>query len=267
MRTLIAMSLLIALGACGNTVTTLTPTPARFTTFDLRGGTIDPSHPCTPATPPSPSDPAAPTSAEVLVGFQDWRNTIADAGGSQCQTSNAKRWLGVVTFDMTPVVTDIAASPFKTLTGTMSFDPVTQPQVGNQLQICALRLEMMTPAPTASGVVSLNFLTGQNFPGSAQPSLGTLPLPATAPFSAITHHGSVTVDGNPPFPTVTADVSLILSDWASPRPPSLAIVFVPRGPTLAALGIATGTPVPVNRSNEQCVTSIRRVSMTVNVGR
>lgn len=266
MRTLLAMCLVIALSACGNTITTLNPTPVRFTTFDLRGGTIDPNHSCTPATPPAPTDPAAPTSGEVLVGFQDWRNTVTEANGSQCQTSNAKRWLGVVTFDMTPVVTNLSGSAFKTLTGTMSFDPVTLPQMGNQLALCALRLEMMTPPPTANGVVALNFLTGGTFPASAQPSLGTLPLPASAPFGQVTHHGSVTVDGNPPFPTVTADVSLILSDWAASRPTSLAVVFVPRGPTLAALGIASGTPVPPNR-NVQCVTSIRRVSMTVNVGR
>jgi hypothetical protein len=265
MRAFLTLTLAALLSACGNRITTLNPTPVRFTTFNVRGGTIDPSHSCTPPTPPAPADPTAPGSADVLVGYQDWRNTVADASG-QCQTSNAKRWLGVVTFDMSPVVNDIAAAPFKTLTGTLSFDPVTQPQVGNQLQICALRLDMMTPVPTSGGVVPLNFLTGQNFPATAAPSLGMLPLPASAPFNQITHHGSVTVDGNPPFPTITADVSLMLSDWAGSRPPSLAVAFIPRGPTLAALGIASGTPVPVNR-NVQCVTSVRRVSLTVNVGR
>jgi hypothetical protein len=267
MRVLLALAVIAPLSACGNKITTINPTPVAFTTFKLSGGTIDPNHPCTPPTPPAPSDPSPPAATEVLVGYQDWRNTVADASG-QCQSSNAKRWEGVVTFDMTPVVSNITATPFKTLTGTIDHDPtsVKVPQGFNVIEMCTARLELTTTPPASTGLVTLNFLGGQNFPGSTNPTLGVLNQPPSAPAGQVSHHGSVTVDAAPPFPTVTSDISLILSDWASTRPPSLAIVFVPQGPTLATMGIANGTPVPVNR-NVQCVSVLRRFAMTVHVGR
>ncbi|HET7542042.1 MAG TPA: hypothetical protein VFK05_19380, partial [Polyangiaceae bacterium] len=100
----------------------LSPVTARATTFALSGGTIDNVNSCVTATPPAPASPPSPAvGSEVLVGYQDWRNTATDSAGHQCQTSMAKRFEGVLSFGMSDVIADFNSRPFQSVTATLTF--------------------------------------------------------------------------------------------------------------------------------------------------
>jgi hypothetical protein len=266
MRLLAVVTMMAVVSACNKKVTTVNPAATMHTTFVQKGGTIDPNGPCTPATPPATPDPAPPAAQRILVGYQDWRNTLTDAGGTQCQTSNAKRWEGIVTFDMSGVVTAIAA-PHSTLSGTLTYHINSNkvPQSSTGIDLCVKALEIAASVPTANGLVPLNFLTGGNLPTSSPPSLGAINLPALAPVGQITSAGPATVDPAPPDPTVNVDVTMLLSDWANTHPAQLAIAFVPMGPTLTQLGIPN-TPVPPNRSTAACISNVKDIALVVHVG-
>lgn len=255
-----------AVSSCSKNVTTFNPTPTMHTTFFLKGGTIDVNHPCTPATPPASVDPTPPAAQRILVGYQDWRNTVTDAGGSQCQSSMARRLEGIVTFDMSGVAADINATPFKSLTGTLTYhiNSSKVPQ-SNGIDMCVASLQIAVSAP-ASGFVPLNFLIGENFPPSSPPSLTAINLPGFAPVGQVTSSGPATVNPAGPDPTVTVEATWILSDWANTKPAELAIAFVPQGPTLAQMGIPNN-PVPPSRSTAQCISNVKDIALRVNVGR
>lgn len=265
-RVLAVLTMVAVVSGCNKKVTTLNPAATMHTTFFQKGGTIDVNGPCTPPIPPASADPAPPAAQRVLVGYQDWRNTYTDAGGTQCQSSNAKRWKGIVTFDMSGVVSALAA-PHNTLSGTLTYHINSNkvPQSFTAIDLCVRSLEMAASAPTANGLVPLNFLTGGNFPASSAPSLGALNLPGLAPLHQITNSGPATVDPAGPDPTVNVDVSLLLSDWANTKPAQLAIAFVPMGPTLAQLGIPN-TPVPITRANAACISNVKDIALVVHIG-
>jgi hypothetical protein len=263
------VALVLGCGPGGNKVTTFNPPPTMHTTFFLTSATIDPDgDPCTPPTPPAPTTPAAPAASRILVGYQDWRNTTS-SGGDQCTSSIAKRWEGVVTFDMSSVVSDLNATPFKTLTGTLTYhiNSTKVPQAPQGIDLCVARLERVMTIPTATGLVAMNTLSGGNFPVSITPNLGPLNLPGFAPAGSVTGSGPASVNPAGPSPTVTVEATLLLSDWGGTKEPSLAIAFVPQGPTVFQLGVPTGTPVPPNRSTAACVSNIKDVALAVHVGR
>jgi hypothetical protein len=263
------VAVVVGCGGGGNKVTTLKPPATMHTTFFLTSATIDPDgNPCTPPTPPAPTIPAAPAASTLLVGYQDWRNTTS-SGGDQCTSSIAKRWEGVATFDMSSVVTDINASPFKTLTGTLTYHINSNkvPQSPTGIDLCVAKLERVMTIPTANGLVPLNTLSGGSLPVSITPNLGPLDLPGFAPTGTVTSAGPASVNPAAPEPTVTVEATLMLSDWDGTKEPSLAIAFVPQGPTLAQMGVPSGTPVPANRSTAACVSNIKDIALTVNVGR
>jgi hypothetical protein len=269
-----AAAAMLLLTACPKTVHTFNPTATSFTSYKLHAGVIDVTGAsCTPATPPAPSDPAPPGAAQVLVGYQDWRNTVTDSGGQQCQTSNAKRWEGAVAFDMSGVIADLDAAPYNLLTGKLVYrvaDTFQNPQPANAIPMCAARLELAAAAPAATGLVDLNGAAGQDFPASNNPSLAPLSLPHTVPLSG-GQAGAWSVDphGFSGFPRVTVDVTWALSDWAASKAPTLTLVLPPTGPTIAQLGVtnAPPTPIPVSRSTAECRTFIDSLTLTVNVGR
>jgi hypothetical protein len=267
-----------------NTITTFTPSATAHTSFVLKGGTIDGNGPCNPPTPPSRPDPPQPALGRVEVGYSDWRNTLSDASGNQCKTSNAKRFEGMVNFDMTGVASDLNASPFKTVTGTLTYhsNSAKIPQSPSAIDLCVANLRLAAaPWAAGSGLVALNFIIGQNFPASSAPSLGPINIPGTAPIGQITNTGGVTVDPAGPEPTVSVDVTTMLSDWVATKPSSLSIVFVPQGPTLASMGlnlgtpdpqlasfgVGAGTPVPASRSTAECISVLKDFGLTVHVGR
>jgi len=274
MRRWIASLTLVAVvlgcGGGGNKVTTLNPPATMHTTFFLTSATIDPDgNPCTPPTPPAPTIPASPAASRLLVGYQDWRNTTSSPGGDQCTSSIAKRWEGVATFDMSSVVTNINATPFKTLTGTLTYHINSNkvPQSPNGIDLCVAKLERVMTIPTVNGLVPLNTLSGGNLPVSITPNLGPLDLPGFAPAGSVTSAGPASVNPAGPDPTVTVEATLMLSDWDGTKEPSLAIAFVPQGPTVVQMGVPSGTPVPPNRSTAACVSNIKDIALTVNVGR
>jgi hypothetical protein len=266
---LTVVAVVLGCGGGGNKVTKLNPPAAMFTTFFLTSATIDPDgDPCTPPTPPAPTIPAAPAAARLLVGYQDWRNTTS-SGGDQCTSSIAKRWEGVATFDMSSVVNDINATPFKTLTGTLTYHINSNkvPQSPNGIDLCVASLQRVMTIPTVNGLVALNTLSGGNLPVSIAPNLGPLNLPGFAPAGSVTGAGPASVNPAGPDPTVTVEATLLLSDWDGTKEPLLAIAFVPQGPTVFQLGVPTGTPVPPNRSTAACVSNIKDIALSVNVGR
>jgi hypothetical protein len=271
-----ALALAILGTACPKNIHTFTPAPSTFTTFKLQAGTIDTSGAsCTPATPPALADPATPGTTEVLVGYQDWRNTVTDSNGQQCGTSNAKRWQGAVSFDMSAVIADLSsAGAFSTAGATLVYrikESFENPAPANATPMCAARVEVASATPVAGGLVVINGATGANFPASSTPSLGALALPDTAPLSGSATQGPATVvaQGFGQFPSVTVDVSLALNDWLATKPPMMTLVLPPIGPTIAQLGITSNppTPIPVSRSTAECHTFIDTVTLTVNIGR
>lgn len=269
MRPAALLALVSLTTGCPKNVTTFTPTPTTFTTFDLRAGTIDPDgSPCQPETPPPPSLPTMPSGSQVMSGYQDWRNGYTDAGGDQCTTSQAKRWEGIVTFDMSAVASNLA-TPFTTLTGTLDYTMagMKNPQSYQDWDMCVASLQLASAAPTAGGIVMLPS-TG-SFPASAPPSLGALTLPAKAPYHTVTTSGPATIDPSPPAPKASVDVSLLLSDWAKTKGSTMSVVFVPMGPTIASMGLLANPalPVPTSRSTAECTTRVMSPTLTVHVGR
>lgn len=258
--------------SCTNNVTTFNPTPTMHTTFFLTGNTIDPDgDPCTPPTPPAPTPPAAPAAARILVGYQDWRNTTSNTSGDVCTTSSGKRFEGVVSFDMTAVAANLNSAPFKTLSGTITYHINSNkvPQSFQGIDLCVASLQTATAVPTTNGLVTMNLTTGGSLPASPPPSLGPINLPGFAA-SGTSSSGPATVNTSPPDPTVTVEVTTLLSDWGATKPGTLAIAFVPQGPTLAQMGLTKQPfpdPVPVNRSTAACISNIKDIAMTVHVGR
>jgi hypothetical protein len=255
--------------ACPKKVTTFTPTPTTFTTFDIRAGTIDPDDfPCVPPTPPRTSDPTMPGASQVMSGYQDWRNTTSSTSGDVCTNSFAKRWEGVVTFDMSGVAADLA-TPSNTLTGTLTYSMAGMkvPQSSQDWDMCVASLQLASTAPTGNGLVTLTFPV--DFPPSVPSSLGATTLPLKAPFHTVTTSGPATIDPSPPAPKASVDVSMLLSEWAKTKGGTMSIVFVPTGPTLAQMGFNNNPrdPVPVNRSTAECTTRIMSPALTVHVGR
>jgi hypothetical protein len=269
-----ALAAALFLTACPKTVHTFNPAVTTFTTYKLQAGTIDVSGAsCTPATPPAPAEPGPPGAGQVLIGYQDWRNTVTDSSGAQCTTSNAKRWEGSLAFDMSAVIADVS-TPFNIAGASLVYrvqNTFQNPAPANASPMCAARVELASAPPATGGIVNINGANGGNFPASANPSLSALPLPATAALQGTTTQGPATVDaqGFAGFPKVTVDVSLALSDWLKTKPPTMTLMLPPIGPTIADLGITNSppNPVPVSRSTAQCNTTFDTVSLTVNIGR
>lgn len=277
MRIIAALAASVVMTGCAKNVTRFTPAPTTFATYKLEAGTIDVSgSSCTPATPPAPADFAAPGPTQVLVGYQDWRNTATDVGGPMCTSSKAKRWEGLVAFDMTPVVSDLTTNgPHSTFSGTLRYrvqNTFKSPATPNRMDLCVARIEVAAAPPASGGMFSLNGFT-QAFPASSNPTLGALPIPTDVAISGQTHKAPATVTVQDPtaanFTTVSVDVSLALDDWLPARPPTLTLAFMPTGPTLAALGITNNPPTPVSetRRTAACRTYIDTMVLTVNVAR
>jgi hypothetical protein len=270
-RNRLSVLLVLAATGCTPTLTQYKPPATQFATFMEAAGTVDVNGPCTPPTPPAPAAPAGPASAQVLVGDQLWRNTHRDSSGTECQESRAGRWEGILAFDMTQVLADINAKPFSTLTGTLTYQIGAYLQVpsSNDLPMCVASIEKAAAAPIASGVFTLNFAAGATFPPSSPPTLGPRVLPASVPFGQVYNTGVVVIDPSPPFPTVTLDLSLLLSDWAAARSAALGVALVPLRPSLEELGIGNDppTPIPDSLSTFQCTSIVKNVTLTVNVGR
>lgn len=272
-RIFAVLMIVAVVSGCSNNVTTLTPTPTMQTTFFVTLGTIDPDgYPCTPETPPPPAIPAPPAAKRLLVGYQDWRNTNSDTSGDVCTASIAKRWKGVATFDMSQVVSNINATPYKTLSGTLTYHINSNkvPQSFNGFDMCVASLEMPATVPTVDAFVTIPAGNGQSIPPSSPPTLGALILPPFAKTGQVTNSGPATVNTAPPEPAVSVDVTLLLSDWGSTRAPEFAIAFVPLGPTIAQLGLLTqpdALPVPTNRRTAACVSDVKDIALVVNVGR
>ncbi len=280
----------MALNACGSsglTRTALSPGLTGVGTYRWTRGTVNdgaggPIAACTPATPPAPALPAPPNSGEVLVGYQDWRNTVVGPPGVTCPSSRAIRSHGLIVFDMTAVAANLQASPHKLFTGSLtyrigSFSKI--PQSAQELDLCVRTLELArgyeTPRPFA--VVELDPRFG-DFPQSAPSRLGAINLPTRVPFGQITASGPATIDPAGPAPTVTVDVSLLLSDWAerlaqepanSAERTRFGIAFLPFGPTIQQLGLTNTppSPVPVNRSTARCTSILKDPSLSVTIGR
>ena len=287
-----AAACVVGLGGCittgtNTTLTTFTPTPKGVGTYQWMRGTINdgsggPIASCNPATPPAPAYPAAPNLGQMLVGYQDWRNTVTDANGAVCPSSRAKRWHGLAVFDMAAVASDLSAAPHKTLTATLTYQInswLKVPQSAQDLDLCVRTLELArgyeTPAPFA--IVELDPRFG-DFPQSAPSRLGPINLPSQVPFGQTTTSGPVTVNPAGPAPTVTVDVTMLISDWAealAQEPANSAergrfgIAFLPFGPTIQQLGLTNTppTPVPTNRSTARCTSILSGTVLTVNIGR
>jgi hypothetical protein len=266
------------------TITTHTPTRLGVATHQWMRGTIDVGPPasCDPPTPPAPAFPAAPGAGEALVGYQDWRNTVTPPQGAMCTTSRAKRWHGLMVFDMAAVRADLAARPHKTLSGTLtyrigSFLKVPPSTQGIDLCVRTVQLASGYETPSPFAIVELDPLSN-GFPSSAPSRLGALLLPDHVPLGQITYAGATTVDPAGPNPTVTVDVSVLLSDWAETfalEPPSSAernrfgVAFLPFGPTIPQLGLTASppTPVPPARSAARCTSILREAELRVRIGR
>lgn len=277
MRIIAALAATLVFTGCAKNVTRFTPAPITFATYKLEAGTIDVSgSSCTPATPPAPADFSPPGPTQVLVGYQDWRNTATDVGGPMCTSSKAKRWEGFVAFDMTPVVTDLATKgAHSTFSGTLRYrvqNTFRNPATPNRMDLCVARIEVAAAPPASGGLFALNGLT-QAFPASGNPTLGALPIPTDVAIKGETYKAPATVTVQDPtaanFTTVSVDVSLALNDWLGTRPSTLTLAFMPTGPTLATLGITNNppTPVPDTRRTAACRTYIDTMELTVNVGR
>ncbi len=205
------------------TRTTFTPILAGMGTYQWMRGTINdgasgPIASCTPSTPPAPAFPTAPNPGEMLVGYQDWRNTVTDWNGVVCPSSRAKRWHGLAVFDVGAVASDLSASPHKLLISTLTYRIPTWlkiPQAAQDLDLCVRTLELARgyETPTPFDVVELDPRFG-DFPQSAPSRLGPINLPSRVPFGQTTTSGLVTVNPAGPAPTVTVDVTLLISDWA-----------------------------------------------------
>lgn len=289
---LLASACPMALSSCstpgtGTTRTSLTPTQTGIGTYKWTRGTVNdgsggPVATCSPATPPAPAFPAPPNAGETLVGYQDWRNTVVDPPGVMCPSSRATRWHGLVVFDMGAVATDLRAAPHKFLTASLTYrigSFLKDPASAQDLDLCVRALELArgyeTPAPFA--LVELDPRFG-DFPQSAPSRLGAIDLPARVPLGQITVSGPVTINPAGPSPTVTVDVSLLMSDWAeslaqqptgSAESGRFGIAFLPFGPTIQQLGLTNTppSPVPANRSTARCTSILKEALLTVTIGR
>ncbi len=289
---LIAAAFTFALGGCVTTGSNLTqtiytPPVAGMGTYQWMRGTINdgssgPIASCNPPTPPAPAFPAEPDPGELLVGYQDWRNTVTDTNGAVCPSSRAKRWHGLAVFDMSAVAADLSGSPHKLLTASLTYKIGAWqkiPQSAQDIDLCVRTLEFArgyeTPSPFA--IVELDPRAG-NFPQSAPSSLGPINLPNHVPFGQTTVSGPVTVNPAGPQPSVTVDVTLLISDWAqalAQEPANSAergrfgISFLPFGPTIQQLGLTNSppTPVPVSRSTARCTSILKDMNLKVTVGR
>jgi hypothetical protein len=290
--TILALACLAGLAGCSTPGSSL-----KRTSFDpsLRGGisyqwtrgTVNdgsggPVASCMPLTPPAPAFPDPPAQGELLVGYQDWRNTATDPGGVMCPSSRATRWQGVAAFDMRAVAADLAASPHKTLTGTLTYRLGSWsriPQSAQDIDLCVRTVQFTTgyETPSAFHVVTLDPRFG-DFPTGAPSRLGALILPDRVPFGRTTVSGPATVDPAGPNPTVSIDVSVLLSDWAervaseppnSAEPGRFGVAFLPFGPTIQQLGLTNSppTPVPANRSTARCTSILKDLSLKVTIGR
>jgi hypothetical protein len=282
----------LALAGCDTpgtpiTRTAFTPAQIGIGTYKWTRGTVNdgaggPIATCDPPTPPAPAFPAAPNPGEMLVGYQDWRNTVLGPTGVMCPSSRASRWQGLAVFDMAAVAADLGAAPHKLLSASLTYrlgSWLKVPQSAQELDLCVRRLQLArgyeTPAPFA--VVELDPRFG-DFPQSAPSRLGTTDLPSQVPLGQVTTSGPVVVNPAGPAPTVTVDVSLLLSDWAeglAQQPTNSAergrfgIAFLPFGPTIQELGLTANppTPVPANRSAARCTSILTGATLTVTVGR
>ncbi|MDC6171341.1 hypothetical protein [Paucibacter sp. XJ19-41] len=283
------LALAMLLSGCGTAITrtTLTPPLAGMGSYQWTRGTINdgsggPIAACTPATPPAPAFPAPPTTGELLVGYQDWRNTVVDPPGVMCPSSRASRWHGLMVFDMSAVAANLRASPHRLLTASLSYRVgswLKVPQSAQALDLCVRSLELArgyeTPAPFV--LVELDPRFG-DFPQSAPSRLGATTLPSQVPLGQVTSSGQVTVDPAGPNPTVTVDVSLLLSDWAerlaqepvgSVESGRFGLAVLPVGPSIQQLGLTNPppSPVPPNRATARCTSILKNASLTVTVGR
>jgi hypothetical protein len=289
---LVAAACAVALGGCSTTGTnvtrtTFTPTQKGVGTYQWTRGTINdgsggPIASCDPPTPPAPALPAAPNPGEMLVGYQDWRNTVTDSNGVMCPSSRATRLRGLAVFDLSAVASDLSASPHKLLTATLTYrigSSLKIPQSAQDLDLCVRTLELArgyeTPAPFS--FVQLDPRFG-DFPQSAPSRLGPINLPSSVPFGQTSASGPVTVNPAGPAPTVTVDVSLLISDWAealaqepanSAERGRLGIAFLAFGPTIQQLGLTNTppSPVPASRSTARCTSILTGMVLTVTVGR
>jgi hypothetical protein len=289
---LVAAACSVALGGCSTpganiTRTTFTPTQTGIGTYRWMRGTINdgsggPIASCIPPTPPAPAFPAVPNPGEMLVGYQDWRNTVTDPNGVMCPSSRATRWHGLVVFDLGAVASDLSASPHKLLSASLTYrigSSLKVPQSAQDLDLCVRTLELArgyeTPAPFA--VVDLDPRFG-DFPQSAPSRLGAINLPTRVPHGQTTTSGPVTVNPAGPLPTVIVDVSLLMSDWAeglaalpanSAERGRLGIAMLPFGPTIQQLGLTNTppSPVPANRSTARCTSILTGAVLKVTIGR
>jgi len=279
----------VTLGACGGAPLTfheLAPPLKGAGTYHWTRGTVSdgPGGPTTSCLPEAPPAPALPTVAagQLLVGYQDWRNTATDPGGVMCPSSRATRWQALAVFDMSHVTTDLSTAPHRTLTATLTYkvgSTSRNPQSAQAFDLCVRTLELARgyETPPAFSDVTLDPQFGA-FPSSASSRLGVMTLPQSVPLGRTTVNGPTTVDPSPPSPTVTVDVSVLLSDWAeslatepaqSAERDRFGIAFHPFGPTIRELGLTDPTPrpVPANRSTAVCTSMLFEPVLHVRVGR
>jgi hypothetical protein len=286
-----AAAALLLLAGCNTTppitTTSIAPPLLGVATFQWTRGTVNagaggPVASCTPPTPPSPAFPASPVPGEVLVGEQDWRNTVADANGAVCGQSRATRWQGLAVFDMAGVAANLATGPARLLTARLDYRVgsfLKIPASAQDIDLCVRALQLATgyETPRPFALVVLDPQLG-GFPQSAPSRLGATLLPSRVPLGQPTTVGPATVNPAPPAPAVSVDVSLLLSDWAeslATLPASSAergrfgIAFLPFGPTIQQLGLTSNppTPVPLNRATARCTSILKDMALTVSIGR
>ena len=246
---------------CSKNVVTLTPSPTMRTTYDLNTNQFDVNNDCSQAVPPAPTVPS-PAAGEMLVGYQDWRNTY-----DGCTTSKAHRWEAAVTFDMSAVVAEMNKAPMTSLTGTLDFSmpsTMTPTPTAGAVDLCARTFEWTATPATANGLVNLQFSSTTDFPTSAASTLGVQQFPTTSSVGAMITKNGITVDDRATTsgrPRVSVPATLVLSDWANTKPSTITLVIVPRGPLLGTMGM----PVPTARAAESCISRIQALSFTVNV--
>ena len=278
----------LTLGVCGCTPLNfheLAPPLKGAGTYQWTRGTINdgpggPSASCLPETPPAPALPTV-AAGQLLVGYQDWRNTATDPGGVMCPTSRATRWQALAVFDMSQVTADLNSAPHQTLTATLTYkvgSTLRNPQSAQAFDLCVRTLELARGYETPTAFSNITLDAFGHFPTSAPSRLGVITLPQSVPLVTTTVNGPTTVDPSPPAPTVTVDVSLLLSDWVeslatepaqSAERGRFGIAFLPFGPTIAELGLTDPTPrpVPPNRSTAACTSMLFEPVLQVRVGR
>ncbi len=248
--------------ACGSGTLTVTPLTFTFpasgvTTFVMRGGLLDsnPGHNCDVAVPPAPT-PAAPSATladDVVVGYDNWRNT-----NDSCQNSNAFIYRGAVTLDVSSIASkknllSSATLQFDALS-TTSFDTISPATTTpSTTTLCAGQLLFVsgTWTPTSPGATtSLNHFT-QAFPNAGTVGTSLYTMPAAIPATSLTT-GDVQITS---AGRITVNVLPYVQQWIDHGVTNNGLMFT-----------ASFERFPENpfSSTAECLTHFANIKLTVN---